>query len=181
MYTPEQLASSLADVRDAAEAVGRDPAQVRGAVFCWGTVDADADVARREVIEDVSAVYQQDFSRLADRYLLHGDPDRVVGRAREYADAGAETLIFSPRRRRPAARDRGPVHLGRAAARPTRSGRRRMNPPNVVVIGGGQMGAGIVQSFLTAGSPSPWWRLPTRTAPAIGSRRDSRARRRAGS
>ena len=96
MYTPDQLASSLAEVRDAAEAAGRDPASVRGAVFCWGTVDVDPDVARREVIDGVSAVYQQDFTRLADRYLLHGDPDRVVARAREYADAGAETLVFSP-------------------------------------------------------------------------------------
>ncbi|MEX5718713.1 LLM class flavin-dependent oxidoreductase [Geodermatophilus maliterrae] len=96
MYTPEQMAESLAQVRAAAEAAGRDPAGVRGAVFCWGGVDADAAVARRDVVEHVSAVYQQDFSRLADRYLLHGDPDRVVARAREYADAGAETLVFSP-------------------------------------------------------------------------------------
>lgn len=96
MYTPEQVASSLAEVRAAAEAAGRDPDSVRGAVFCWGGVDPDPAVARREAIEGVSEVYQQDFTRLADRYLLHGDPDRVVARAREYEDAGAETLIFSP-------------------------------------------------------------------------------------
>ena len=96
MYSPEQVATSLVEVRNAAEAAGRDPAVIRGAVFCWGTVHPDPEVARREVVEGVSAVYQQDFTRLADRYLLHGDPDRVVARAREYADAGAETLIFSP-------------------------------------------------------------------------------------
>jgi len=96
MYSPEQVASSLAEVRAAAAEAGRDPGSIRGAVFCWGNVDTDADVARREVIEGVSAVYQQDFTKLADRYLLHGDPDRVVARAREYADAGAETVIFSP-------------------------------------------------------------------------------------
>jgi probable F420-dependent oxidoreductase len=96
MYTPEQLASSLAEVRAAAEAAGRDPASVRGAVFCWGGVDADPAASRREVVEWVSAVYQQDFERLADRYLLHGDPDRVAARVREFADAGAETLVFSP-------------------------------------------------------------------------------------
>ncbi len=96
MYSPEQLASSLAEVRAAAEEAGRDPAGIRGAVFCWGGVDTDAEVSRREVVDGVSAVYQQDFTRLADRYLLHGDPDRVAARAREYADAGAETLIFSP-------------------------------------------------------------------------------------
>jgi len=96
MYTPEQLASSLAEVRNAAEAAGRDPATVRGAVFCWGGVDEDPARSRQEVADGVGAVYQQDFTRLADRYLLHGDPDRVVARAREYADAGAETLVFCP-------------------------------------------------------------------------------------
>ncbi len=96
MYSPEQVASSLGEVRAAAEEAGRDPASVRGAVFCWGGVDDDAETSRREVVEGVSAVYQQDFTKLADRYLLHGDPDRVAARAREYADAGAETLIFSP-------------------------------------------------------------------------------------
>ncbi|MGY1812559.1 LLM class flavin-dependent oxidoreductase [Blastococcus sp. SYSU D00820] len=96
MYTPEQLASSLAEVRQAAEAAGRDPASVRGAVFCWGGVDEDPARSRAEVVAGVSAVYQQDFDRLADRYLLHGEPDRVAARAREYADAGAETLVFSP-------------------------------------------------------------------------------------
>lgn len=52
--------------------------------------------SRQEVVDGVGAVYQQDFDRIADRYLLHGDPDRVAARAREYADAGADTLIFSP-------------------------------------------------------------------------------------
>ncbi|MGY1824478.1 LLM class flavin-dependent oxidoreductase [Geodermatophilus sp. SYSU D00079] len=96
MYTPEQLARSLAEVREAAEAAGRDPDGVRGAVFCWGGVDHDAARSRRQVVETVSAVYQQDFDPLADRYLLHGDPDRVTARIQEYADAGAETLVFSP-------------------------------------------------------------------------------------
>jgi len=96
MYTPEQLATSLAEVREAAEAAGRDPATIRGAVFCWGSTSDDVAESRREVIEGVSAIYQQDFAPLADRYLLHGDPERVAERAREYADAGADTLVFSP-------------------------------------------------------------------------------------
>lgn len=96
MYTPEQLASSLAKVREAAAEAGRDPSAIRGAVFCWGGIRESASESRREVVQAVSAVYQQDFSLLADRYLLHGDPDRVLARIREYADAGAETLVFAP-------------------------------------------------------------------------------------
>jgi probable F420-dependent oxidoreductase len=96
MYTPEQVATSLAEVRAAAGTAGRDPSAVRAAVFCWGGVDENPARSRREVVDGVSAVYQQAFDRLADRYLLHGDPDRVAARAREYADAGADTLVFSP-------------------------------------------------------------------------------------
>jgi alkanesulfonate monooxygenase SsuD/methylene tetrahydromethanopterin reductase-like flavin-dependent oxidoreductase (luciferase family) len=96
MVTPERLATSLAEVRTAAEAAGRDPAGVAGAVFCWGGVDPDPEASRREVVDGVSAVYRQDFAPLADRYLLHGDPDRVAARVGEFADAGAQTLVFSP-------------------------------------------------------------------------------------
>ncbi len=96
MYSPEQLAESLRAVRTEAERAGRVPGAVQGAIFCWGHVAEDAASARRAAVETVSAVYQQDFDRLADRYLLHGDPERVIARAREYAEAGAETLVFSP-------------------------------------------------------------------------------------
>ncbi len=37
-----------------------------------------------------------DTGPLADRYLLHGDPDVIVARLGEYHAAGAETLIFCP-------------------------------------------------------------------------------------
>jgi probable F420-dependent oxidoreductase len=96
MYTPEQVASSLAEVDTHAVAAGRPAGSVRGAVFCWGAVDASAERARAAAVDVVSTVYQQDFAPLADRYLLHGDPDRVLARLREYRDAGAEDVVFSP-------------------------------------------------------------------------------------
>lgn len=96
MYTPEQLARSLAEVRDEAERAGRDPSAVRGAVLCWGAVGDDGPAARQAAIRGVSEVYQQDFTAFADRYLLHGTPDDVVPRALEYQDAGADWLIFAP-------------------------------------------------------------------------------------
>jgi alkanesulfonate monooxygenase SsuD/methylene tetrahydromethanopterin reductase-like flavin-dependent oxidoreductase (luciferase family) len=96
MYTPEQLARSLVGVREQAERAGRDPAAIRGAVLCWGAVGEDAADARRAAIRGVSEVYRQDFTALADRYLLHGSPDDAVARAGEYRDAGADWLIFAP-------------------------------------------------------------------------------------
>lgn len=96
MYTPAQLAESLDRVRNAAEQAGRDPASVRGAILVWGALDEDGSRSRQWAIDGVSAVYQQDFTRHADRYLLHGNPAHVADRIREYRDAGAESVVFSP-------------------------------------------------------------------------------------
>ena len=96
LYTPDQLQDSLVQVRAAAERRGRDPSEVRGAIFCWGGVDADGARARQTAIAEIGAVYQQDFTSLADRYLLAGDPDSVLARLREYRGAGAETVVFCP-------------------------------------------------------------------------------------
>jgi probable F420-dependent oxidoreductase len=95
MYTPEQLAGSLAEVNAEAERLGRPAGAVRGAVYCWGVVHADAATARQTAIDVVSQIYQQDFSPLADRYLLHGDPGRVIERLAEYHRAGAEHVVFA--------------------------------------------------------------------------------------
>jgi probable F420-dependent oxidoreductase len=96
MYTPEQLARSLAGVREEAESAGRDPSTVHGAILCWGAVGDDGPAARQAAIRGASDVYQQDFTRLADRYLLSGTPGDAVARAAEYHDAGADWLIFAP-------------------------------------------------------------------------------------
>jgi probable F420-dependent oxidoreductase len=104
MYSPQQLAKSLAEVNAAAVECGRPAGAVRGAVYCWGAVHTSADRARQSAIDVVSNVYQQDFTPLADRYLLHGDPERVLARLREYHDAGAEQLVFSAAAGTPAER-----------------------------------------------------------------------------
>jgi alkanesulfonate monooxygenase SsuD/methylene tetrahydromethanopterin reductase-like flavin-dependent oxidoreductase (luciferase family) len=95
MVSPESFARSLAQARVFAAQAQRPETSLTGAVFIWGSVDADPARARREAVESVSAVYRQDFEPLADRYLLHGDPDMVVARLAEYQAAGADTVIFS--------------------------------------------------------------------------------------
>jgi hypothetical protein len=60
-----------------------------------GCVDPDPGRARREAVESVSRIYAQDFDPLADRYLLHDDPDMVVARLAEHHAAGAGAVIFS--------------------------------------------------------------------------------------
>ena len=96
MLTPQSFARSLAQARDFARQAQRQETSLGGALFIWGCVDPDPGRARREAVESVSRVYSQDFDPLADRYLLHGDPDMVVARLAEYYVAGADTVIFSP-------------------------------------------------------------------------------------
>lgn len=90
MYDPDQLRTSLAQVREQTGEFGRSPQDVRGAIYLWGGVD-QAGESRRWVIDFVSNVYQQDFTPLADRYLLHGTPDQVVDRIGQYAEAPSRT------------------------------------------------------------------------------------------
>jgi probable F420-dependent oxidoreductase len=96
LITPDQLAKSLTGVRDLAAQHGRERDAVRGAVFCWSAVDADGGWARHAAIEAVSTTYRQDFTDLADSYLLCGDVEQVVHRIGEYAQAAAEDLVFAP-------------------------------------------------------------------------------------
>ena len=96
LLTPEAYAESLDEARRFADAAGRPAGAVSGALFIWGSVDRDPRLARTEATEVVSRVYRQDFEPLADRYLLHGDPKLAAARLRQYADAGAGTVLFSP-------------------------------------------------------------------------------------
>jgi alkanesulfonate monooxygenase SsuD/methylene tetrahydromethanopterin reductase-like flavin-dependent oxidoreductase (luciferase family) len=96
MVSPDSFARTLAGARDFATQAGRPATSLAGALFIWGCVDADPGRARRTAVEFVSRLYDQDFGPLADRYLLHGDPDMVVARLAEFHAAGAETVIFAP-------------------------------------------------------------------------------------
>jgi probable F420-dependent oxidoreductase len=96
MVSPGSFGRSLAGVREFAAEAGRPGTEVAGALFIWGSVDRDGARARDEAVRFVSRVYQQDFEPLADRYLLHGDPDTVLARLADYQAAGADTVIFSP-------------------------------------------------------------------------------------
>jgi probable F420-dependent oxidoreductase len=96
MVSPGSFGRSLAGVRTFAEQAGRPAESVRGALFIWGSVDPDRARSRAETVRFVGQLYRQDFEPLADRCLLHGDPDAVLARLSEYQAAGADTVIFSP-------------------------------------------------------------------------------------
>ena len=96
MVDPAQLRESLAGVREAAAAEGRDAEAVSGAVLAWTCVDRDGERARRTGIETVSKAYAQDFTPMADRYLVLGTPKQVAERFAEFIEAGAERILIQP-------------------------------------------------------------------------------------
>jgi alkanesulfonate monooxygenase SsuD/methylene tetrahydromethanopterin reductase-like flavin-dependent oxidoreductase (luciferase family) len=95
MVSPASFARSLSQARAFAVQAQRPATSLAGALFVWGCVDADPGRARRAAVESVSRIYNQDFGPLADRYLLHGDPDMVVARLAEFHAAGADAVIFA--------------------------------------------------------------------------------------
>jgi probable F420-dependent oxidoreductase len=96
LVTPEQVASGLATAQAAAAECGRSPGEVRAGVYCWSAVSDDGNWARRTAVDTVSAMYQQDLRPKADHYLLAGTPAEVTSRLAQYADAGAESVVFAP-------------------------------------------------------------------------------------
>ena len=54
----------------------------------------------------VSAAYRQDFSALADRYLLIGSPSNVCDRLAQFAEAGVESVLVQIAAENPSDRDR---------------------------------------------------------------------------
>lgn len=69
MYTPEQVAESLVEVRGHAAEHDRDPEAIRAAIYAFVNVDEDGDRAREAIAAAVGRNYDQDFSRLG-HYLL---------------------------------------------------------------------------------------------------------------
>jgi alkanesulfonate monooxygenase SsuD/methylene tetrahydromethanopterin reductase-like flavin-dependent oxidoreductase (luciferase family) len=91
MVAPEQLAKGLSGARAQAVACGRAAEAVDGSLFCFVTVDADGERARRVAAEVVGGIYRQDFSRRLD-YLVAGTPAECAERLMQYAAAGASSV-----------------------------------------------------------------------------------------
>ncbi|GAB2810232.1 LLM class flavin-dependent oxidoreductase [Streptomyces chlorus] len=106
LLDPPRVREGLAKVRAHAEAQGRTTRPPGGALLAWTAVDEDDAWARATGIAAVSATYAQDFSGLADRYLLLGSPERVLERLAQYARAGVEHVLFQIAASNPADRRR---------------------------------------------------------------------------
>jgi probable F420-dependent oxidoreductase len=95
MYTPEQLAASIAAIRRHGEAIGRDLTGFTPGIFLFTAVHEDSRTAITMAADKLSTQYAQDFSKLVHKYALAGDPDQCRARLAEYIEAGARFAFLS--------------------------------------------------------------------------------------
>ncbi|MFN0027071.1 MAG: LLM class flavin-dependent oxidoreductase [Acidimicrobiales bacterium] len=96
MYTPEMLAESITKIEAFTEAAGRPPGTVHPGLFIFTCVHEDRNTALQMANDRLSLQYNQDFSKIVEKYTLAGSPDDIIARMRQYIDAGARTIMFSP-------------------------------------------------------------------------------------
>ena len=95
MYTPEMLHESLEKIRQFGKEAGRDMSNFRPGLFIFASVYPDRDEAREQAAKALGKNYAQDFSKIAGRYALYGNPEDCRKRLKEYVDAGARTVMIS--------------------------------------------------------------------------------------
>jgi probable F420-dependent oxidoreductase len=95
MYTPEMLHESLEKIRQFGKEAGRDMSKFRPGLFIFTSVYPNRDEAREQAAKALGKNYAQDFSKIAGRYTLYGNPDDCRKRLQEYVDAGARTVLIS--------------------------------------------------------------------------------------
>ena len=95
MYTPEQLAESIATIRARGEDQGRDMTDFTFGMYIFTAVHEENERAVSFAVDRLSKQYSQDFTKLVGKYALAGDPGHCQARLREYIEAGASTIFVS--------------------------------------------------------------------------------------
>jgi probable F420-dependent oxidoreductase len=95
MYTPEMLHESLEKIIQFGREAGRDMSNFQPGLFIFASVYPDREKAREQAAKALGGTYSQDFSKIAGRYALYGNPDDCRKRLKEYVDAGARTVLIS--------------------------------------------------------------------------------------
>jgi len=96
MYTPEQLADSIEQIKQYGTELGRDMSNFQPGLFIFTAVHEDSKTAVATAAEALSKQYAQDFSQLVHKYALAGNPDECRARLNEFIDAGARLVLLSP-------------------------------------------------------------------------------------
>ncbi|HEY2223695.1 LLM class flavin-dependent oxidoreductase [Actinomycetospora sp.] len=94
LCSPDRVARGLRVANDVAAEQGRAP--ITGGLLAWSAVAASRSEARDLAVGTLHRIYGQDMDRLVDACVPHGTADDVLARFGEYAEAGAEQILFAP-------------------------------------------------------------------------------------
>lgn len=97
MFTPQQCASSMQQIHEAAERRGRPLRDgFRLSAFIYVSMQDDRDYARRLAIEDLGWRYNQPFDRLVEKFCVYGTPEQVREQLHDFEQAGVTDFILAP-------------------------------------------------------------------------------------
>lgn len=95
MYTPDMLSESIAKIRTWSIDAGRPADAVKPAIFVFACCHPDREKASGMAIARLSKQYAQDFTKIADKYVVMGNPADCQRRIQQYIAAGARTIFLS--------------------------------------------------------------------------------------
>ncbi|MFT7599685.1 MAG: putative F420-dependent oxidoreductase [Acidimicrobiales bacterium] len=95
MYTPEMLSESMDKIGQFTADAGRPEGTVQGGLFIFTCVHEDRATALDLANQQLSKQYNQDFSKMVEKYTIAGSPEDCIARIQQYIDAGARTIMFS--------------------------------------------------------------------------------------
>jgi probable F420-dependent oxidoreductase len=97
MFTPEQCALSMQQIREAAERHEQPLREgFRLSAFIYVSMHDDRDYARRLAIEDLGWRYNQPFDRLVEKFCVYGTPEQVREQLHEFEAAGVTDFVLAP-------------------------------------------------------------------------------------
>ncbi|MBO0854189.1 MAG: LLM class flavin-dependent oxidoreductase [Nocardia sp.] len=96
LMSPNAYARSVADIRAAAGAAGRDLTGFEWTLFLYCSVRRDGDRARAEVAEFLGGAYGDKPGAMLDKIAPAGTPDELTPRFQRYVEAGVRHFIIAP-------------------------------------------------------------------------------------
>ena len=96
LYSPERYERSVTEINKFADERERPLDRFSWMVFVFVNVQDTVEQARADASGFLGGNFRQDVNGMLDRVAAVGTADRVAGRLRAYADAGAEHVILVP-------------------------------------------------------------------------------------
>jgi probable F420-dependent oxidoreductase len=94
MVIVQRFRESMTKIAELAQSQGRDPATISGGLLLFAYVGNSREEAKKMVVADLSARYNQPFEKLVDRYCAFGTPAQCAEAITGFLEAGVRNLAI---------------------------------------------------------------------------------------